>query len=255
LGRHRGACDIKSMLLDRQDWAGRESLRKRALAARRLDCGCEHHQYGFMLASVGRIADAVDELRRANDMLALYVYTPLSLADALAAAGKTEEAKTHYDAAAALAPDAGFAKRIALSAASKTGDIAPLLDPDAPIPAERRAALLAGTRAMTSGDASAKAQAIKLLVGLSPGQQNEGVVRLLAQLGENHAALEIGAKLAAQDYPGPGIFRYPDMRGLLDDPGFPAVAENLKLMGYWKSSHTRPDVCNEEAPPEFCRML
>src|SRR5688500_11671170 len=40
---------IKSMLIDRHDWIGRESLLKRAVAARRLDCGCEHHQYGWML--------------------------------------------------------------------------------------------------------------------------------------------------------------------------------------------------------------
>jgi len=39
------------------------------------------------------------------------------------------------------------------------------------------------------------------------------------------------------------------------DPEFPAVAEQLKLMGYWKASGTRPDVCNEKAAPEFCRML
>ena len=68
---------IKSMLVERHDWLGRESLLKRAVAARRLDCGCEYHQYGWMLMNVGRIAEAVERLRQANDMLALYVYTPL----------------------------------------------------------------------------------------------------------------------------------------------------------------------------------
>ena len=77
-GKNSEALYIKSLLLDRHDWIGRENLLKRAVAARRLDCGCEHHQYGWMLADVGRIAEAVDQLRQANDMLALYVYTPLN---------------------------------------------------------------------------------------------------------------------------------------------------------------------------------
>lgn len=136
---------------------------------------------------------------------ALYIKS-LLLADALVAAGKPEEAKAHYAAAMSLAPDTPFAKRIALSAANKTGDIAPLLDPGTPMPAERRAAMLAGMRALTSGDAGAMAGAIKRLVELPEDQQNDGVARLLAQLGNTHAAFQIAARLAAQDFPGPAIF-------------------------------------------------
>ena len=109
--RNSEALYIKSMLVDRHDWIGREDLLKRAVAARRLDCGCEHHQYGWMLANVGRTAEAVEQLRQANDMLALYVYTPLTLADALVVAGKPDEAKPYFDAAIELAPDADFAKQ------------------------------------------------------------------------------------------------------------------------------------------------
>lgn len=255
-GRNSEALYIKSLLLaDRHDWAGRETLLKRALAARRLDCGCEHHQYGYLLAKVGRTADAVEELQRANDMLALYVYTPMALADALVAAGKPEGAKPHYDAAIALAPNADFARRITLAAANKTGDIAPLLDPETPMPAERRAALLAGMRAMASGNADAKAQAIRMLVALPEDQQNDGVARLLAQLGDNHAAFRIAAKLAAWDFPGPAILWYPELRGILDEPEFAAEAERLGLVSYWKASKTRPDVCNEQVAPAFCRSL
>src|SRR5262249_31527144 len=111
--RNSEALYIKSMLLDRHDWIGREDLLKRAVAARRLDCGCEYHQYGSMLVNVGRTAEAVEQLHRANDMLALYIYTPFTLADALVVAGKPDEAKTYFDAAIELAPDAGFAKRFA----------------------------------------------------------------------------------------------------------------------------------------------
>jgi hypothetical protein len=45
------------------------------------------------------------------------------------------------------------------------------------------------------------------------------------------------------------------MRGVLDDPGFPAVAQRLGLMNYWKSSHTKPDVCSAQSQPAFCRSI
>jgi DNA-binding winged helix-turn-helix (wHTH) protein len=78
--RNSEALYIKSMVLDRHDWIGREELLKRAIAAHRLDCGCEYHQYGWMLLNVGRTAEAVERLHQANNMLALYVYTPWNLA-------------------------------------------------------------------------------------------------------------------------------------------------------------------------------
>ena len=46
--RNSEALYIKAMLLDAHDWTGREDLFKRAVAARRLDCGCEYHQYGWI---------------------------------------------------------------------------------------------------------------------------------------------------------------------------------------------------------------
>ena len=254
-GRNSEALSVKSLLIDRHDWLGQETLSRRAIAARRLDCGCEHHRYGWMLANVGRIAEAVEELRRANDMLALDVYTPLVLAKLLVAAGKPEEAKPHLAASVGLAPDAEFGKEMALSAAAMTGDVAPLLDPKSPMPAERRRTLLEGYRAVASGNAEAKAHAVQILLALPQDQQDDGVAMLLAKLGANHEAFQIAARVAASDDPGPLVFWYPGMRGTLDDPGFPALMQQLGLMKYWKTSHLRPDVCSEKAAPAFCRML
>lgn len=247
---------IKSLLVDSHDWLQREALLKRAVGARRLDCGCEHHQYGWMLANVGRIGDALDQLRRANDMLALYVYTPLTLADALVAAGKPEEARQYYGASADLAPDAGFAKRIAVYGAGMTGETAALLDPGARISAELRSALLAGHRAVASADAGAKADAVQALVALPREQQDEAVALLLARLHADHAAFEVATRLALRgEYPGPSVFWYQGMRGVLSDPGFPAVAEKLGLMDYWKKARVRPDVCQEAQAPPFCALI
>ena len=253
--RNSEALYLKSVLLNPHDWIGRENLLKRAVAARRLDCGCEHHQYGEMLLSVGRVAEAVDQLRQANDMLALYVYTPLSLADALMAAGKPDEAKPHFDAAIALAPDRDFAEGIRAFEAAQTGDSKTLLDPKLPLSPELRSALVKGYHAVSSQNAAARADAVQTLLKLPQQQQNGAVARLLADLGATHAAFLVAARLATQEFPGPSLFWYPNMRGTLSDPGFPAVAQRLGLMDYWKTSRTKPDVCAAVAPPPLCRMI
>jgi tetratricopeptide (TPR) repeat protein len=253
--RNSEALWIKSLLIDQHDWIGRESLLKRAVAARSLDCGCEHHQYGEMLLSVGRITEAVEQLRQANDMLALYVYTPLSLADALVAAGKPEQAKPLFDAAIELAPDLDFAKNIAVYGATETGDTKTLLDAGLPMSAELRTALLKGYRAVASRDSGAKPDAVRALLALPESQQDDAVARLLADLGADHEAFRIASRLAAREYPGPSVFWYPNMRGVLNDPGFPAAAKQLGLISYWRESQTKPDVCLTNTAPPFCRAI
>jgi tetratricopeptide (TPR) repeat protein len=253
--RNSEAMYIKSVLTDRQDWLGRESLFKRAIAARRLDCGCEHHQYGTMLLNVGRTSDAVDQLRQANDMLALYVYTPLTLADALVVSGKPDEARQYFDAAIGLSPDAAFAERMALFAAAETSDEGRLLKLKSPASAELRVALLNGLRAKGTGDAGAKGQAVRGLLAVPENLQDGAVAWLLADLGAKREAFDLAARLADGGDPGPSVFWHPSMRGSLSDPAFPALAKQLGLMTYWKTTRTKPDVCAAKDPPPFCRMI
>lgn len=246
---------IKSMLIDRSDWVERERLLKAAVASRRLDCGCEHHQYGWMLLNVGRVTEALDQLRQANDMLALYVYTPLNLADALVASGKYEEARTYFDAAAALAPDAEFARYIEAEGVMATGDLKRLDRPGLAIDAARRRALAEAYRARGSGDAAAKSRAVAALRALPETMQDDTVARLLAELGAGHEAFLIAARRSSREYPGPSVFWYRGMRPALDDPGFPALAEKAGLLRYWRATKTRPDVCKETRAPAFCRLI
>jgi hypothetical protein len=208
-----------------------------------------------MLVNVGRVAEGVEQLRQANDMLALYVYTPLSLADGLLAAGKSEEARTYFNAAISLAPDSAFAARVAMYEATLTGDAKALLDPKLPMSAELRAAFLQGFRAVASRDARAKAAAVRALLALPEDQQTDAVAKLLADLGAGRAAFLLARRLATQNFPGPSLFWYPSMRATLSDPEFPALAAQLGLMNYWKKSHTKPDVCTTNAPPTFCAAI
>ena len=253
--RNSEALYIKAVLLDGRDWLGRDELFKRAVAARRLDCGCEHHQYGWMLLSVGRTAEAVEHLRQADDMLALYVYTPLTLAQALVVAGKRDEAKHFFDAAIELAPNADRAKRLTSYKATETRDVDLLADPRLPIPPELRAALLKGLRVLGSRDSAARTEAIQALVALPADQQWDAAAKLLADLGANHEAFEMASRRVTDEFPEPSLFWDPSMRGALDDPGFVTVATRLGLLDYWKRTHTRPDVCGEQAPPAFCKMI
>jgi tetratricopeptide (TPR) repeat protein len=253
--RNSEALYIKGVLLDRGDWIGRENLFKRAVAARRLDCGCEHHQYGWMLLGVGRTAEAVEQLHQADDMLALYVYTPLTLAQALVVAGKPDEAKPAFDAAIDLAPDAGFARQLTMYKATQLGDVGLLRDPALPFAPELRAAVLKGYRAVASREAAAKTQAVQALLALPQDQQDGTVARLLADLGAEHDAFRLAARIASTQYPGPSLLWYPNMRAILSDPGFPALAKQLGLVNYWTTTHTKPDVCNDSAAPPFCRMI
>jgi tetratricopeptide (TPR) repeat protein len=253
--RNSEALYLKAVLLDRDDYVGKESLFQRAVAARRLDCGCEHHQYGTMLADVGRLASAVDHLYQANDMLALYVFTPLSLAETLVIAGKTEQSKPFFDAAIELAPDPSFASRIARTKATATGDVQALPDPGLSMSPEQRAALQAGFGAVKAGNASAKAQAVQSLLALPEVQQYNAVAWLLADLGATEEALRLARRLVTERRSAPAMLWHPSMRTALDQPDFPALATELGLMKYWKATRTKPDACNNKNAPAFCRMI
>ena len=242
------------------DFSGQEALLKRAITARPLDCGCEHWQYSVMLQNVGRFADAAAEAAQAVDMLAFDRESQFSLAKALNALGKREEAMQHFKSMTELDLDPALSRDfVAATEATETGDyqagLAALENPNLQVPGEQRGALSAAFRALESGDATAKSEAAKALVRLPDDQQNYVVVRALAALGASREALQLFVRKRHSRYDWPSLLWHPSMRGVLSEPAFPKVAEGMGLMTYWRATRTRPDVCAGNAPPPFCRMI
>jgi tetratricopeptide (TPR) repeat protein len=249
----------KALLIDPDNWIGQEKLLTQAIAARPLDCGCEHLVYGLMLENVGRYADAAEQFRRAIEMFALDTNSQFGLADSLAVSGKLDEARPHYDASAELSPDPMASEATAAIEATETGDYAAgvkaLSNPKLPFPDQQRAAILASYRAMASGDAAAKTSAVAALNALPDDQKNFMVLRTLGVLGANREALALFMKGIGSRWDWPSLLWYPSMRGVLNDPTIPGVVQHLGLVRYWKTTHTKPDVCSSKDLPAFCRMI
>ncbi len=250
--RNSEALDRKTYLMDPHDWLGQEKLYKAAIAAKPLDCGCQHYGYGLMLNKVGRIREAVEEQRAATDMLALWPDSQVALGEALLAMGKADEAKTHFKAAIDLTTNSTLSATIASIEGVETHDyaaaMAALRNGEMQTGEGARRALLFGYQALTSRSPAAKRKAINSLLALQEDENSPTVAAMLGALGANREALSVAASR-------PWLFWRPSMRGVLDDPGFPAVAQQLGLMQYWKASHTRPDVCGEKNAPRFCSMI
>lgn len=242
----------KAYLIDRHDWVDQETLFKNAIAAKPLDCGCEHYGYGLKLESMGRLGAAAAQFRAATDMLALWPDSQFALAKTLVATGQGEQAKPYFAAAIDLSKNPSFDQKVAVTMGTETGDhaaaMAALRSPGFQGPEAGRAALLSGYEALASGAPQAKAKAVRALLALPGDERSDTVATMLGALGANRDALQAAAER-------PWLFWRRSMRGVLNEPAFPAVANRLGLMTYWKASHTRPDICQTKDAPAFCRMI
>jgi hypothetical protein len=174
------------------------------------------------------------------------------LARTLAATDRGEQAKPYFDAAILLTKDSNFDKMVAVTEGTESGDYTAaataLRSPQIQLPKESRAALLSGYEALQSGAPQAKMKAIQALLALPKTEQNATVATMLAALGANREALQVAGER-------PWLFWRRSMRGVLNEPAFPAVANQLGLMAYWRTSRTKPDICLTKSAPPFCRMI
>jgi tetratricopeptide (TPR) repeat protein len=254
------ALAVKSSLIDPADLSGREALLRRAMKARPLACGCEHLLHGYFLYDVGRIRDALAQFRRSTEVIALDPDSQFAVAEALVDVGEMDEARQHFDVGIGLSSDPTIGRQIALWYAPFTGDYQSALeaarDPNISLPASLEQAMVASYEALMSKDSAARSKALALLVAIPDQTGYEFVIPLLGALGANLEATRRVEAAAAIRKPGARSFLFvPSMAGALRDPSFPAVAQRLGLMKYWRASRTRPDVCATKGPPPFCRMI
>jgi len=258
--RNSEALAYKSHLIDPRDLTAREALLQRALKARPLACGCEHHFYGELLSEVGRTKEAIAEFRRSIDVLALDPDSQTALAFALLTVGRPDDARPHMDAAIDLVAEPSFPHELAVDFAPLTGDYAKglrglaALRPVHPDLLDKR--VTAAFEALNANDSAAKSKAAADLAALPPEMNSRLIIALLGALGANREALRnVEAAAAARKFLVREWLFMPTMAGALRDPSFAGVAERLGLMRYWRVSHTKPDVCSERGAPPFCRMI
>lgn len=251
---------FKNYLVPHNQLVVREDLLKKALSGRRTFDGAEHHFYGWFLLEVGRTREGLDELKRAIAVNPLNPETEVAIGNTLLILHHgADEAAQHYIAAAEMVPDPTYKESAAIESAPITGDYAAALKAlgsgrDLGLAPQYKMAMTAANEALISGNAAAKARAAERVSALPADFMDQATVTTLGALGANRLALKQAEQM---DQAGVTVrarmwLWYPSMSGALRDPSFPGVAERLGLMSYWRSTHTKPDVCLNNDPPPFC---
>jgi Tfp pilus assembly protein PilF len=253
------AYSYKAILIDEGDMPAQEELLKKALAARPLACGCEHHIYGTFLMESGRVKDAIAQFHAGIAVLPLNSATQYSLGDALLIDGSPEAAKQAFDAATDLDSDPAAPIEVATESATFAGNYAvaarSAADPKLAVPQNLRDAVVGALQALATGSAQTKLESAQKVAALQfPDPELQ--VNLLALLGAPNLAIQKVEQGINGHY---ALTRaalwLPSMDSARRDPGFPQLLQRLGLMRYWKTTHTRPDVCAAGNAPPFCRMI
>jgi tetratricopeptide (TPR) repeat protein len=176
----------KAVVLDKNDMVGQEALLKKALDARPLACGCEHHLYALFLLETGRVNDSIDQFRRGIAVLPLNEWTQLGLGGVLLNTGDLEGAKKAFDAAADLDSDPSVRQQVAAVEAVQKGDFAGaariLADPKIRAPQQYKDAVVTALQALASASPDAKASAARALAA-QPLIDPDFQLNILALLG------------------------------------------------------------------------
>ena len=245
------------------DIVARERAFLAATRARLSDCACVFVEYGQFLLGVGRAADARRMFQRARDVAPLHPAPLAGLGRINAGEGRVAEAKAVFAAIDSLADAPDYLTNVLVSNALWTRDYADavkLMQSLPPFgPPEVSAAIVAGFRALASGDPVAEARAAAVLEPVAARCKCNGAfnVRMLAALGATDAAFRQLEELARRR-PEPALEAvtwdpvFADVRRL---PGFASLTERLGLIRYWRATKTRPDICAAGNAPPVCATI
>jgi tetratricopeptide (TPR) repeat protein len=248
-------------LLPLDRYAEREALLKRALSVRPTECGCERQAYGDFLASVGRMAEAVEQYERARDMRPLAPFSNLRFAQALYMVGRNDEADSVLTSTLQLWPDATSLRLLKIKSALWThrydDAIAQLGAPDLPLTSIQRRALADAFGALGSGNPALRARSVAELEGFArdPRYNDKVVVGVLAALGARNEALKAAANLVrTRGLLDAEVLFEPNMAAARAEPGYADLVRALGLIGYWRSASSPPDICRDAGRPRFCSL-
>jgi hypothetical protein len=97
---------------------------------------------------------------------------------------------------------------------------------------------------------------VQSLIALPPDLKDDFVAALLGALGANREALQyVSDSYSEHQFTAPALLFVPTMRGALSDPAAIPLLQRFGLLNYWKTTHTKPDVCSTKDPPPFCRVI
>ena len=243
-------------------YAQREKLHLKSIAVRPSDCGCEYMGFGGFLNRVGRNAEAVDAFKRAHDMIPLSADVIANVAESLFVVGRADEARQNVTDALKAWPNYSYVRQILIRSAFWTGRhdeaLKLLADPLTKLSQEERIALAAALQAVRSGNAAAKANAVKSLMQLSANGSVDGtlLITALAALGANDEALAVAAGRVERDGPRAlSVLFEPSLATARRSPKFAQIAQRFGLANYWRESRHLPDFCKEASPPSLCASL
>ena len=256
--RNSAAWNALAQLRPPLDFAGREALFQKAIAAHPTACGCEHQTYSYLLSMAGRGRDAEREIRRTVDLAPNSPFGRWRLAETIAVNGAYGTAATMLGALAAQWPTMTYITALRYKTATFARDwptAAAMLASEGDNPSRRiRADLIAALAAGDAARVAAAGEGMRQLVE-QPQYLRRSNVAALALAGMDDAAVAAAGRMVART---PGfltvVFEPPFARARAT-PAFATLATRLGLVAYWQKSGHAPDFCLAAAPPALCARL
>ena len=256
--RNSAAWNALAQLRPPLDFAGREALFQKAIAAHPTACGCEHQTYSYLLSMAGRGRDAEREIRRTVDLAPNSPFGRWRLAETIAVNGAYGTAATMLGTLAAQWPTMTYITALRYKTATFARDwptAATMLASEGDNPSRRiRADLIAALAAGDAARVAAAGEGMRQLVE-QPQYLRRSNVAALALAGMDDAAVAAAGRMVART---PGfltvVFEPPFARARAT-PAFATLATRLGLIAYWQKSGHAPDFCLAAAPPALCARL
>jgi tetratricopeptide (TPR) repeat protein len=248
-------------LLPLNGYEERETLLKKAISVRKLECGCERLSYGDFLASVGRVEEAAKQYERGRAKMPLAPFSNVRLAHTLYSLGRHEEADRILAETLEVWPDASDVQLLKVKAAfwTKRYDDAllALRSPELHLARQQRDALTATFEALKSGDLDRRADALSLLKHCSsdPKRTDRLIVGAFAALrDEPSALLAAGSLIANRGHRFADVLFEPNLASARRSPLYRTLVTRLGLPPYWQSGGHTPDICRDDDRPDFCAV-